>query len=233
MVLWFYTKTKRMFQMIRLPIIKTVPIERKRKIFSSKLTRLNTFSTFRGIHSCSLRNEYHCLISSKKNVIWRTMYSSKATKFALRCIPTGKNTRMYAMYTCNEPETKPSDSQGNINNPTVTKKGVSFRHDEFHRTRCIRCDCTKKVCTQLCDSFTDRKAIGNITSSNSVPTNGDSILVENVSPTLMNGKQVPQHARVYTKAHNTSQTREFHSSTQKMHNEPTFIPTLIKDADDK
>ena len=38
---------------------------------------------------------------------------------------------------------------------------------------------------------------------------------------------------VYTKAHTTSKTREFKSSTQKMHNETNFIPTLIKDADDK
>lgn len=75
---------------------------------------------------------------------------------------------------------------------------VSFRHSEVHRTRCIQCDCTKKVCPHLCDSITDRKAIANLTSSNSAPTNGDSILVENVSPTLMNGKQGPQHARVYT-----------------------------------
>ena len=231
-------KNKRMFQMINLPIIETVSPERKRKISSSKFSRLNhkisfrNFHTFNGIHSCSMGMVHHCFVVSKKNVISRTMYSSKATRIMLRCVPSVKNSRMYAMYNCNAAENKSTDPQGDINNPTVTKNGVSFRHSEVHRTRCIQCDCTKKVCPHLCDSINDRKAIANLTSSNSAPTNGDSILVENVSPTLMNGKQGPQHARVYTKAHTTSKTKEFHSSTQKMHNEPNFIPTLIKDADD-
>jgi hypothetical protein len=67
---------------------------------------------------------------------------------------------------------------------------VSFRHSEFHRERCH-----ESGCTHLCGTFNDRKAIGNATSSNSESTNLDSILVKNVSSTLMNGKQGPQHAR--------------------------------------
>jgi hypothetical protein len=182
-----------------------------------------------GIFSCSMRKCYPCVIAPNRNMISRSMYSS-ATKFALRYVPSVKNVRTYAKYTYNVAETNP---QGLINNPTVTKKGVSFRHDEFHRERCHDSGCTRKVCTQLCGTLADRKAIGNSTSSNSAPTNSDSILVENVSPTLMNGKPDTQHARVYTIAHNTGKTKELISGTQKMNNEQSFIPTLIKDADDK
>jgi hypothetical protein len=187
-----------------------------------------------GLFGNPMRMVYPCLaVGSKKTVISRTMYSSTASRIASRCLPSVKNSRMYAMYTCNESEKSATDPQGNINNPTMTKKEVSFRHNEFHRTRCVEEGCTEKICTDLCSTLVDRKAIGNITSSNSIPTNGDSVLVENVSPTLMNGRNGPQHARVYTTAHNTSQTREFKSGTQKMHDEPDFIPTLIKYADNK
>ena len=140
----------------------------------------------RGIHSCCKR-VYPCFVSAKINVISRTMYSSSAAKIASRCLV--KNVRTYAKYTCNVAETNTTDPQGDINNPTVTKNGVSFRHSEFHRERCHESGCTKKVCTHLCGTFNDRKALGNATSSNSESTNLDSTLVKNVSSTLMNGKQ--------------------------------------------
>src|ERR1700758_130197 len=139
-----------------------------------------------GLFSNSMRMVYPCLaVGSKKTIISRSMYSSGAARIASRCLPSVKNSRTYAMYTCNKPEPKATDNQGNINNPSVTKGGATFRHPEFHRTRCVEEGCTEKICTDLCDSFADRRAIGNATSSNSAPTNGDSILVENVSPTLM------------------------------------------------
>jgi len=156
------------------------------------------------------------------------MYTSSAPKIASRCLPSVKNVRTYAKYTCNVAETNTTDPQGDINNPTVTKNGVSFRHSEFHRERCHESGCTKKVCTHLCGTFNDRKAIGNATSSNSESTNLDSTPCKECFFYSDEWK-----TRVYTKAHNTSKTREFKSSTQKMHNETNFIPTLIKDADDK
>lgn len=102
------------------------------KSFKSQCYVNNYDIRLRGIHSCC----NPCFVSAKINMISRTMYTSSAPKIASRCLPSVKNVRTYAKYTCNVAETNTTDPQGDINNPTVTKNGVSFRHSEFHRERC-------------------------------------------------------------------------------------------------
>jgi len=189
-----------------------------------------------------------CLYNIKRytsNKSW-ILYAGNVTKRASSSLHQPPNTavvrpslsyqprRDYATYKACKPEAKTMDPKSLHNNPPITKKsGNTMRHREVHRERCIEDDCSKKICSSLCDDFQDKKAIGHFTHGKMPPSESGKTFIPNVSHTDMDGNNKPESLVIYHDAHNTSSTTEIINGTVRINTDQAIQNAIIKHADDK
>ena len=173
-------------------------------------------------------------------------YASTITKRASNSLHQSTNTtvirpslssqprRDYATYKASKPEPKTKDPKSLYNNPSITKKsGGTMRHREVHRERCIENDCSKKICSSLCDNFYDKKAVGHFSHTQSPPPETDKTFIPNVSSTDMDGNNKPESLIIYKNAHDVSTTVEIPNGTTRINTEPAIYNSIIEHADTK
>jgi hypothetical protein len=173
-------------------------------------------------------------------------YASNITKRASNSLHHSTNTtvirpslssqprRDYATYKACKPEAKTTDPKSLHNNPPITKKsGNSMRHREVHRERCIENDCSKKICSSLCDDFQDKKAVGHFTHGQIPPSESGKTFIPNISSTDMDGNNKPESLVIYHDAHDTSSTAEIINGTVRINTDPAIQNAIIKHADNK
>ena len=143
--------------------------------------------------------------------------------------------RDYATYKACKPELKTTDPKSLHNNPPITRKtgGGTLRHREIHRERCIEDNCSKKICSSLCDDFQDKKAVGHFTHGQIPPSESGKTFIPNVSQTDMDGNNKPESLVIYHDAHNTSSTAEIVNGTIRINKDQDISNAIIKHADTK
>lgn len=160
----------------------------------------------------------------------------KVTRGVSNAFFSSKSThdRGYATYKACKAEATTTKPQSLYNNPPIPKKsGGTLRHREVHRERCIEDNCSKKICSSLCDDFQDRKAVGHFTHGQTPPPEPNKTFIPKVSQTDMDGNNKPESLVIYHNAHETSSTAEIVNGTIRINKDQDISNAIIKHADTK